>query len=217
LSKLSGGVSLEAVRQAGTNASAAALVDKKMRSGAMGAAGIPIPDKATIDALIHAFAVESTGATEWTVERAKGGHAKAAELTASIAREMPSTKGVNEVRVYRLIVSCNVAAKEGSMQLAWAPSPQSGALTASADGKRAVRYPVEGSEKMGNRSGVVTSGLAALALAGTGLPMPAESLTISDLFEGERVVFGFANLPKDVRHEFEACFANADSSDASLR
>jgi len=35
------------------------IIDKKIRSGAMDAAGIPIPDKATIDALVHAFAVES--------------------------------------------------------------------------------------------------------------------------------------------------------------
>jgi hypothetical protein len=64
LSKLTGGVLLKTVREAPSNASAAAFIDKKMRSGTMGAAGIPIPDKATIDALIHAFAVESAG--PWT-------------------------------------------------------------------------------------------------------------------------------------------------------
>jgi hypothetical protein len=68
LSKLTGGVSLATVREAGSSASAAALVDQKMKSGAMGA-GIPIPDKVTIDAMIHAFALKSAGATEWTVER----------------------------------------------------------------------------------------------------------------------------------------------------
>src|SRR6267378_2753292 len=71
LSKLTGGVSLQTAKDAPYNPSAAALVDRKMRSGAMGAAGIPIPDKATIDALIRAFAVESAGATSWTVERSK--------------------------------------------------------------------------------------------------------------------------------------------------
>src|ERR1700730_4992142 len=54
LSKLTGGVLLKTAREAASNASAAAFIDRKMRSGAMGAAGIPIPDKATIDALIHA-------------------------------------------------------------------------------------------------------------------------------------------------------------------
>src|SRR3989442_7727634 len=61
LSKLTGGVLLKTAKEASSNASAAALIDKKMRSGAMGAAGIPIPDKATMDALILAFAVESAG------------------------------------------------------------------------------------------------------------------------------------------------------------
>jgi len=222
LSKLTGGVSLETVREVGANPSAAALVNKKMNSGAMGAAGIPIPDKATIDALIHSFAVESAGATEWTVERTKDETAKAPELTASILQEIPSTKNAREARAYRLTVSCNLVAHEGFMQLAWSPIPQSGMLAASADGRIAVRYSVEGSEKMGNRSGVVTSGLASLVFAetkrdaaGTGLPLPAESLTISDLFQDETVIFSFANLPSPVRHEFDACFPNANSSDRS--
>src|SRR5437667_12302029 len=67
LSKLTGGGLLKTAREADSNASAAAFVDKKMRSGAMGAAGIPIPDKATIDALIHAFSVASAGAMDCTV------------------------------------------------------------------------------------------------------------------------------------------------------
>lgn len=53
LSKLTGGVSLKTARESRSNVSAAALIDKRMRSGAMGAAGIPIPDKATIDTLIR--------------------------------------------------------------------------------------------------------------------------------------------------------------------
>jgi len=119
-----------------------------------------------------------------------------------------------------LIVSCNSAAQEGEVQLAWSPVAQSGTLAASVDGNAAVQYRVEGSEKMGNGSGLVLHGLAALALAETkrgvsrtGLPFPAESLTISDLFPGERVTFSFANLPEDARHEFKACFPGPDTSD----
>ena len=77
LSKLTSGVSLETVREASSNAGAAALVDRKMKSGAMGAAGIPIPDKSAMDALLQALAMESAGATEWTVEHRKGAAAKA--------------------------------------------------------------------------------------------------------------------------------------------
>jgi len=90
------------------------------------------------------------------------------------------------------------------MQVAWSPAPHSGTLAVSADGKAAMRYPVAGSEKMGNGSGVVTSGLAALALTETSLP--AESMTIGELFPGETVVFPFADFPKAARREFGACF-----------
>jgi hypothetical protein len=219
LSKLTGGVLLKTAREAPSNARAAALIDKKMRSGAMGAAGIPIPDKATIDALIHAFAVESAGATDWTVERSKDASASAPMLTVSILREMPSAKNAGEAEVYRLIASCNSATQEGEVQLAWSPVAQSGTLVASVDGSAAAQYRVEGSERMGNGSAAVLHGLAALVLAETkrglsrtGLRFPAESLTISDLFPGETLTFSFANLPKDARREFNACFPGADSS-----
>lgn len=219
LSKLTGGVLLNTARDAASNTSAAAFIDKKMRSGAIAAAGIPIPDKATIDALIHAFAVESAGAMDWTVERSKDVAGRTPMLTASILREVPSRKNAGEAEVYRLIASCNSATQEGEVQLAWSPVAQSGSLAASVDGNAAAQYRVEGSEKMGNGSGLVLHGLASLALAETkggvsrtGLPFPAESLTISDLFPGEAVTFSFANLPKDARQEFNACFPGADSS-----
>ena len=165
LSKLTGGVSLDTVREGPSNAGAAALVDNKMKSGAMGAAGIPIPDKATIDALIQALAMESAGAAEWTVQRALDAVAKAPVIVASILREKPSAKSAGEARVYRLVVTCNEATQHGSMQLAWSPLPTRGTLAASVDARVAVSYQVNGSEKMGNGSGIVTlQGLAALVL-----------------------------------------------------
>lgn len=219
LSKLTGGVSLSWVREMRTNTQAAALVDKNRRSGALGAAGIPTPDKATQEALIHAFALQSAGATEWTVERSKDRTAQAPGLTVSILRELPSAKNPGEAGMYRLIASCSAATREGSIQLAWSPVAQSGTLAVSVDGQAAVPYRVQGSETMGNGSKVVLQGLAALVLAETRrgvsrtrLPFPAESLTISDLFPGETVTFPFANLPQDARRELSACFAIADSS-----
>lgn len=195
LSKITGGVSLEIASHAGSSTDAAELVNRKMKSGAMGAAGIPIPDKATIDALIHAFSAESTGATDWSIEPG---------LTASVLREMPSAKNAGEAEFYRLIASCNPATQQGTLQVAWAPVPQSGTLAASADGNAAVEYRVEGTEAMGNGSGVILHGRAALML--NAVPLPAKSLTINDLFPGESVSFSFSNFPKDVRHQFEVCF-----------
>ena len=86
---------LKMVREIRTNPEPAALVHKNMRNGAMGAAGIPIPDQTTIDGLVQALAVESTGATEWSVSRSPAG------VTASILREVPSSKC--DVEAYRLI------------------------------------------------------------------------------------------------------------------
>ena len=212
LSKLTGGVSLQTTTEAGSSASAAALVDRKMKSGAMGAAGIPIPDKTVIDSLIASLAAESAGAEAWTVEPGN------ARLTASILREVPMTKDASEARSYRLIVSCDAAAREGFMQLAWSPVPASGVLTARVDKKVTVRYEVKGNETMGNGGKAVTSGIAALPLAeakgnvsAAGLPLPAETLTISELFAGETVVFPFLNLPSRARRAFESCFPTADS------
>lgn len=198
LSKLTSGVSLKVASQAGEDPNATALVHRKVKAGAMGAAGIPIPDQSIVDALIHAFAAASAGAAEWTVERAKD------KLTASILREMPSAKNAAEAEAYRLIVSCDAATKEGSLQLAWSPVPQRGSLTASVDRHTPAKFLVEGSEKMGNGSGAILHGLAAVMLSG--LPLPAESLTIADLFPGETVTFPFATFPQDARRDFASCF-----------
>lgn len=220
LSKLSGGVSLDMVRKAGSDPNATALVDGKMKSGAIGAAGIAQPDKATIDAWIHAFAVDSKGATEWTVRRSKEEARKARRVTASILQEAPLTPDAGEAQVYHLILSCQPATQEGSIQLAWSPAARTGTLAISVDGKAAARYSVGGSEKMGNGSGLELHGAAAWMLAetkpgapGARLPFPAQSLTVSDLFPGQTLTFPFATLPKDARHEFEACFSNTPGSD----
>lgn len=202
LSKLTSGVPLKMVLDASTNAGARALVDRKVNSGAMRAAGIPIPDKATIDALIHAFAVQSAGATDWTVERGSS-------LTASALQEIP--RGEGDAEFYRLIASCNPATKEGYLQLAWSPVPRSGSLEASVDGRAAIRYRVEGSEAMGNGSGLVLHGPAAIMLSG--LPFPAVSLTIRDLFPGETATFSFAGLPQDARQTMTACFPTDTAAD----
>jgi hypothetical protein len=199
LSKLTSGVTIETAQRAASNAEAAAFVSQKRKAGAMNAAGIPQPDNATIDALIHAFAMRSRSATEWNVERPK-----ASELTASTLREVPSAKNANEAEVYRLIATCNATTRQGELQLTWSPVPQSGSLNASVDRKAPVKFQVRGSEKMGNGNGHILHGLAAVHLQG--LPIPADSLTITDLFPGETVVFSFATLPGDARHDLNVCF-----------
>jgi hypothetical protein len=201
LSKLTGGVLLKTAGDASSDAGAAALVDQGMKSGAMGAAGIPIPDNATIGALIHAMAVESAGAMDWSVRGSKD-----TGLTASVLREMPSAKLAGHAEVYRLIASCNPATQQGELQVAWSPAPTSGSLAASVDGGAAVQYRVEGAENMGNGSKLVLHSRAALVLSV--LPFPAESLTIRDLFPDQTVTFSFTSLPETARRVFNACFGS---------
>jgi hypothetical protein len=197
LSKLTGGVPLAVARQASSDAAAAALVEKRMKSGAMGASGLPIPDKAIIESLIHAFAVESAGATEWNVER----HGET--LTASTAREALSPYNSDEAEVYRVIASCKQSTRDGFMQLSWSPIPHGGVLAVSVDGARATQFSVEESEKKGYGNEIPFQGLASLAL--TNQPLPASSLTI-DLFLAQTVRFSFANLPADARRALSPCF-----------
>ncbi len=185
LSKLTGGVALKTAAAAPSDATAAALIDRKAKSGAMGAAGIPRPDHATIDTLIHAFTLESAGATDWTINRTPA-------PTASILQEATSARGVGEAESYRLIASCNAATGEGRLQLAWSPVAQLGILAASVDGNAALQYQVDG---------------AAAVLVG--LPWPAKSLTISGLFPREAVTFSFASLPDEASQQLHACFPTA--------
>jgi hypothetical protein len=218
VSKLTSGVSLETAQAAASDPSAAALVTEKMKSGAMGAAGKPIPDKATIDALINALASEATGAHEWSVNRIQDPATKAPILTASILREQPSASHAGEAAMYRLVLACNVATHEGEMQLAWAPLPKTGTLSATVDGGTALTYKVEGVEKMGNGT-EVTAGPAAISLYRSGkdfstskMQLPMQTLTISNFSPHETVDFPFGNLTPTVRQSFAACFAGTRAS-----
>ncbi|MEZ5354657.1 MAG: hypothetical protein R2762_18645 [Bryobacteraceae bacterium] len=209
LSKLTGGVPLETVRAISRDAGAAQFVRERVRSGAMNAAGIPQPDEATMDSLIRAFAAQSAGAAEWWVDR-RGDGRRDAKVTASILREAPANEN-RAAEAYRLIVGCNAATGAGYLQLAWSPVARNGSVTVSVDGKAAKEYRVEGSETMGNGSGKVLEGLAALMLeetgrGGRGLGFPSESLLIRDLFPGESVTFPFAPLPAEAKRALRACF-----------
>jgi hypothetical protein len=194
-----GGLSLADFDAAAAAPSLTAMMLGKLKAGALGAAGLPQPDKVTTEALIHAFTIQSAGATEWTVERTKD-----AELVASIVREVPAPNNPGGVELYRLIVSCKPTTHSGSIDVAWSPTPQTGALTVAVDGKASVSYTVKGSERMGTGS-MTTFGIATVRLADM-RTLPAQSLTIRDLFPGDLVVFPFASFEGEVRRQFSVCF-----------
>jgi hypothetical protein len=211
LSKLTSGVPLETVRAAASDPGAAAIVTKKLKGGAINAAGIPIEDMATVEALTGALAIRSAGADEWYTHRALDATTKSPMITASVLRELPSTRSPGEAASYRLVLTCNTATHEGTMQLAWAPAPTTGVLSVLVDDGAPSTYKVEGSERMGNGSQVVTAGPAAMNLT---IALPVRTLTVRNLFPDETVMFRFDGLNQSVRQPLSQCFPR---SAASLR
>ncbi len=75
-----GGLSLQHFDAGTVNPSLAAMLVSKLRGGAFGASGLPMPDQATRQGLMAALVLASAGSKEWTV--AGGAH----EVTASVLR-----------------------------------------------------------------------------------------------------------------------------------
>ena len=189
---------------------AAALVAKRLKGGAINAAGIAPPDKAIVEALAMALASTAIGANEWHIYQTEDALTKSPITTASILREMPS-RDTGEAETYRLVLRCSAATHEGEMQLAWSPVPKKGTVSATVDGKKRFTYNVEGTERMGNG----TPGAPAAAAVRLYKPekdpqspmmlLPTHTLTISDLFPNETVEFPFDSLPQAARKALSQC------------
>ena len=68
-----------------------------------------------------------------------------------------------------------------------------------------MTYKVEGTEKMGNGT-AGTSGPGSVVLRA--MPLPSQTLTISDVFPDQRVVFPFSKLTSAARHALSTCFGS---------
>jgi hypothetical protein len=200
VSKITSGVALEKIRAAQTDPTAAAIVAASMRTGAMGAAGIPVPDRPTQDALVHALSAEATEAGRWTVNRIP-------VWAASIAREVPLDTKAGEANTYRLTLTCRPDTHEGAMLLSWAPGvPKKGtAISAAVDGKAPSAYTVEDNEKVLFAGATGGSGQGAIPIGATSLP--EQTLAIGNLFPGETVVFPFGELTPAMRQGLSPCFS----------
>jgi hypothetical protein len=198
-----GGLSLEHYDAAQVNPALAAMLLSKLRNGAMGAAGLGVPDSATRDAWVAATAAQAERATGWTVIRTEAPGSKAHVLTATIVRNAAPRKSGTDAPVYRLTLACNIASRKGEIQLTWSPAPQTNrTFSVSADGNAGIPHRLEGrEEKMGNGA-ASTTGLAAAAL---NVPLPENILTITDLFPGETVVFPLGELDQVDRRQLAVC------------
>ena len=194
-----GGLSLAEFDAATAAPSLTAMMLGKLRAGALGAAGLPQPDIATSEALINAFTVQSAKADEWTVESTKDG-----DLVASMLRGVVAPNNPGGMQLYRLVISCNLVAHHGFIDVAWSPTPQTGTLTVAVDGTAPVSHSVKGSEKMGNGS-TTTFGVSTIRLSDME-SLPSESLTVRDLFPGHVAVFPFGSVAAEVRQQFLSCF-----------
>jgi hypothetical protein len=216
LSKITSGTALATVNAAGHDSAAAATLKRGLGKGAVNASGLGAPDTGTVDGLVAAFAQQSEGASNWSVERRAEGASNTDVVTASIVRELPSAAASGrhagtEAALYRLVLTCNAAARTGAMQLAWSPEPKRGTLAIALDGQTATTYTVDGTERMGNGASV-TTGPAAFVFARFGgsadsrIPLPRRTLTASQLFPGETVSFPFDQLTASAREALSTCF-----------
>ena len=206
-----GGLSLQHFDASHVEPSLAAMMTSKLKSGAMGAAGLGLPDHPTQDAFLDALLAKSSGAKEWALTRTLDPATQAPVVTAGIIREGPSMDTSENPELYRLKLTCRTDTHEAEMQLAWSPTPARSPRTVSvaADSGSPVIYTVEGREKMGNgakqNDGTeVVSGPAAFVLRA--MPLPKQTLTISNIFLGETVVFPFEGMTSAMRQELSTCF-----------
>lgn len=169
-----GGLSLEHYDAAYANPPLAAMLLSKLTNGAMGAAGLGIPDKATREAWVAATAAQAERANEWTVIRTDATESKAPLLVASIVRYVAARKPEAGTPIYRLILACNIASHQGEIQLAWSPEAQTNrTFSVSPDGRHGIPQQLEGrEEQMGNGS----AGIAGLAAAALNAPLPEKTL-----------------------------------------
>ncbi|MGO9259878.1 MAG: hypothetical protein ACLQU1_26735 [Bryobacteraceae bacterium] len=209
--KPTGGLSLEKFDAAHPDPSVAAMMVSKLKARAMGAAGIPLPDRMTQDALLSALSAGAVGAGGWTVNRTQSPTTQAPILMVSVLQEVPSARNAGEPDMYRLTLTCHVDTHEAEMQLAWAPGdvPQTGgAMSAAVDGKVPSTYTVD----QGEGAAILYATKQNFGVPKFAMPLPAQTLTISNLFPGETVVFPFGGLTQTVRQALSTCFTGSGTS-----
>jgi hypothetical protein len=222
--QMQGGLDLSSFDSAKPDAAVAYMMASKLRGGAIGAAGIPIPDQATNDAWLAALVEEGKTMTEetrgWTFSLGSDPERHKPLVIASATQEVPAAEGGE--RVYQLTLTCHMDDTRGAnMELAVfrKDGPQSSPVASFVALNRfpgPVSYEIDGTAAEGflypwqdNR---FYASLKKVTYADLGVPqfpvaLPAESLTVRDLFPGETVSFPFDGWSKTVRGVMGVCFS----------
>ena len=128
-----GGLTLQHFDAAHPDPGVAAMMLGKLKTGALGAAGIDYPTMRRFRPGPSATAAEATGAHRWQMHPMEDLKTKASILTASIVRDVPSKVSKDVPDSYRLIVSCRPDTRDARIDLAWSPrvsETRSGAVRA---------------------------------------------------------------------------------------
>jgi hypothetical protein len=185
------------------------MLIKIAKDGAISAAGVPVPDDTTREGLVSALSAAADAAPSdgWRVDLGndpKGGHNI---VNASILQELPSTTDAPSA-VYELTVTCGGRTHRGEMTLATylrkgSTVPMTDrALSPANDGSVRFSYKVDSTPDESARLYVARNNTSApMAL----IPIPAQTLTISNLFSGESVSFSFSRLSPIVRRQLATC------------
>jgi hypothetical protein len=213
LSKITNGHTPQDVIAAAHGPDPDAAILRMMKNSAMGAAGNGVPDEITQVAFAKSLSEQAAGADQWDSRSSD----KPQTFTAAILREALSTKFPGLTDMYRLILTCRTATHEGEIKLAWANGvPEEGRqITVAVDGNAPFPHKVEGGKKQGNGA----NGPGATILypnPTTNVPLPTQSLTISNLFPNETVVFPFETLSPAVQQDLSSCFAPGAITSATL-
>jgi hypothetical protein len=190
------------------SAADSAKVFKMMKASAMGAADQGVPDEETQVMFSRALALQSKGAYDWNIRwENTGTRAQDGTLIISILREKPSVKYEGVTDSYRLIVSCRLGTREGEIKVAWAnAAPAEGQMMSVAvDSADAFPHKVEGGRAQGNGN----NGPGATVLK---VPLPTQSLTVSNLFGDGNVVFPFSALSQATRRNLAVCFPTNEAA-----
>ena len=185
------------------------MLIKIAKDGAISAAGEPVPDDTTREGLVSALSAAANAAPSdaWRVDLGddpKGGHNI---VTASILQETTSATDAPSA-VYQLTLTCGGRTHRGEMTLATYSRkgskvpPTDRALFPASDGSVRFTYKVDGTPNESARLYVARNNTSApMAL----IPIPAQTLTISNLFSGESVTFPFNRLSPIVLRQLETC------------